>query len=79
MNQRIITNRPLRARTIYFKDNSEPLRDRVIWLAANYLVVGVDENDEAPTWYNADRVDRLEGVEELDHVPRHGGGRIVFL
>ena len=62
--------RPLRAQAIYLKGNSKPLRDRIIFVSSNFLIVGKDINDTAPTWYNIDLVNRLEGVEPIDG-PRH--------
>lgn len=68
--ERISVNKPLRAKAIYFKGKSQPLRNRLVWVAGNFLVVAQDEFDTAPTWYNADRVDKLEGVEQLREEPQ---------
>ncbi len=71
MQQRINVNKPLRVKAIYLKgSNNKPLRDRIVWIAYNFLVVAQDENDTAPTWYNVDKVDKLEGVEEIPDKPR---------
>ncbi len=71
-------NKPLRAKSIYFKDgNNKPLRDRLVWITSAFLVVAQDENDTAPTWYNVDMVERLEGVEEITDTTRRQ--RAVFL
>jgi len=62
--QNLNTNRPLKAKAIYLKgNNNKPLRDRCIYIAGNFLIVGQDENDTAPTWYSVDQVIKLEGVE----------------
>ena len=66
--QRISIDKPLRVKAIYLKGNTEPLQDKLVWIAYNFLVVAQDENDTAPTWYNVDNVDRLEGVEELPKI-----------
>lgn len=63
--QRISMNKVLKVKAVYFKGKERPLRDRLVWVASNFLVVAEDENDTAPTWYNVDRVDRLEGVEQM--------------
>ena len=68
--EKLQANKPLRAAAIYFKDEQQPLQNRLIWVAGNFLVVAQDENDTAPTWYNVDRVGRLEGVQQLRDVPQ---------
>lgn len=68
--ERFIANKPLRAAAIYFKGKLPPLRNRIVWVAGDFLVVAKDENDTAPTWYNVDRIDRLEGVEQMREVPQ---------
>ena len=75
--QRLNINKPLRVKNIYFKGKGQPIHNCIVWVAANFLVVAKDENDTAPTWYNVDNVDRLEGVEELP-APRKMGAP-VFL
>lgn len=61
--QRLNLNVPLWASAVYFKNQKAPLRNRIVWVSYNFLVVAKDENDNAPTWYNVDQVSRLEGVE----------------
>lgn len=64
--QNLNVNRPLKAKAIYLKgNNNKPLRDRCVYIAGNFLIVGQDENDTAPTWYNIDQVIKLEGVEAI--------------
>ena len=64
--QRININKPLKCKAIYLKgNNNKPLRDRCVYIAGNFLIVGQDENDTAPTWYNVDQVNKLEGVEQI--------------
>lgn len=75
--ERININEPLKAAAIYLKGSSKPLRNRIIWVAYNFLVVAQDIEDTAPTWYNVDKVDRLEGVEQLPE-DRKRYGRAVF-
>ena len=78
MQQRINVNKPLRVKAIYLKgSNNKPLRDRIVWIAYNFLVVAQDETDTAPTWYNVDKVDKLEGVEEIPEQPAPPQPRIV--
>lgn len=48
---------------VYLKGSKEPLQNKVVYILDNFLIVAADEEDTAPTWYNVDRVDRLEGVE----------------
>lgn len=76
--QRISINKPLKCKAIYIKgNNNKPLRDRLIYIARSFLIVGQDDNDTAPTWYNVDQVIKLEGVEEIPAPPRNAG--IAFL
>lgn len=67
---KLLTNKPLLARAIFFKGDTEPLRDRLVWPAGNFLVVAKDETDEAPTWYNLDKIDRMEGVMRIREQPQ---------
>lgn len=68
--ERISINKPLRVKAIYFKGKSQPLRNRLVWVAGNFLVVAQDEFDAAPTWYNVDRVSELVGVEQIREEPQ---------
>ena len=77
--ERINVIKPLRAKGIYLKGNSKPLHNRIIWIAGNFLVVAEDEEDTAPTWYNIDKVDKLEGVEQIKEPPRIRFENAVFL
>ena len=70
MVKRLDLNKPLKVKGIYIKGNSKPLHDRICFIAGNFLIVAKDENDTAPTWYNVDKVDKLEGVEEISDKPR---------
>lgn len=63
--EKLNINMPLRAKAVYLKGNSKPLRDRLIYIAGNFLVVAREEEDEEPVWYNVDKVDRLEGVAKI--------------
>lgn len=64
--EKLNINIPLKAKAVYLKGNSKPLRDRLIYIAGNFLVVAHDEDDdEGPVWYNVDKVDRLEGVTKI--------------
>ena len=68
--ERINILKPLKVKAIVFK-NDPTLFDRVVYIAGDFLIVGQDEEDTAPTWYNLDQIDRLEGVEQLTDTPRH--------
>lgn len=59
-------NKPLRVQLIRFLGNIPPERDRIVYVAGNFLIVAKDENDDAPTWYNMDRVECLEGVKPIE-------------
>lgn len=70
MQQRINVNKPVKIKAIFLKGSNKPLRDRIAWIAVNFLVVAQDENDQAPTWYNVDQISRLEGVEIIPEQPK---------
>ena len=63
-------DKPLKVQALYLKGNSKPLRNRIVFIASNFLIVAQDEEDTAPTWYNVDKVDKLEGVEQIPDPPR---------
>ncbi len=65
-----------KAKAIYLKGSSKPLYDRIVFFAGNFLVVAQDANDTSPTWYNVDRVNRVEGVEQIIEPPQRS--RAVF-
>lgn len=75
----LITERPLKVRAIYFRGSQKPLTNRVMWLAGNFLVVAKDKDDTAPTWYNVAKIDRLEGVEEMEETTTAKISRVAFL
>ena len=68
--------KPYKAKAIHLKGSSKALRDRIVFIAGNFLVVAQDMNDTAPTWYNVDQVNRLEGVEQIAEPPQQR--RAVF-
>ncbi len=70
MTEKLITNKPLRARAVHIKNNPEPLEDRVIWFFGDFVIVGLNDTDTAPTWYNQSIVMKLEGVEPLRELPQ---------
>ena len=58
-------DKPLKVQLIRFLGNKEPERDRVVFVAGNFVIVAKDENDTAPTWYNVDLIASLEGVTHI--------------
>lgn len=70
MAEQLITNKPLKAKAVYILNNPEPLEDRVIWFFNGYVIVGLNDADTAPTWYNQSIVMKLEGVEPLRELPQ---------
>lgn len=72
--EKLNVQKPLKVKALFFKGNSKPLRDRIVYIAGNFLIVGQHEEDNAPTWYNMDKIERLEGVEQIPDPPR----RTVF-
>lgn len=63
--QRINANRIMHVAAIYLKGNSKPLQDRYILITERFIIVAKDTEDAAPTWYNVDQVNKLEGVEQI--------------
>lgn len=61
--------KPMFARAIYLKGNPQPLENRAIAVVGRFLIVADSLNDTAPTWYNVDGVDRIEGAEKLREEP----------
>lgn len=59
-----ITGRPLPCKALFLKGQEEPLRDCVVCFAGSFVIVAKDNTDTAPTWYNVERVEKLEGVED---------------
>ena len=70
MTEKQIANKPLRARAVHILNNPEPLEDRVIWFFGDFVIVGLNDMDSAPTWYNQSIVMKLEGVEPLRELPQ---------
>ena len=54
---------PLKCAAVYLKDSKEPLQNKLVYILDNFVIVADNEEDTAPTWYNVDKVDRLEGME----------------
>lgn len=71
----IPTNRLLKVKRIVLKNGKKPVSDCVVWMNGAFAVVGTDETDTAPTWYNVDTIEKMEGVEVME--PRKA--RTVFL
>ncbi len=70
MAEQLITNKPLKAKAVYILNAPEPLEDRVIWFFGDFVIVGLNDMDSAPTWYNQSIVMKLEGVEPLRELPQ---------
>lgn len=70
MAEQLITNKPLKAKAVYILNAPEPLKDRVIWFFGDFVIVGLNDMDSAPTWYNQSIVMKLEGVEPLRELPQ---------
>ena len=55
-------NKPLQVEAIYIKGEPEPLKNRVVFIMDHFVIVARDQNDTAPTWYNVEMIEKLEGV-----------------
>lgn len=59
---KINPNRMLTATAVYFKDDKKPIYNCILFVLDRFLIVGMDPDDDAPTWYNIDTIDRITGV-----------------
>lgn len=50
--------------TIYFRDDTEPVERERVFIAENGWVA-LSDDEEPPVMYPADRVDRIEGSDDL--------------
>ena len=75
-----VNNRlPFKCKAVYLKDSKEPLQNKIVFILDNFVIVAADEKDTAPTWYNVDKVDRLEGMEILAKAGNKQTMRVTFL
>lgn len=68
--EKLITNKPLLAKAIYFKNGYQTIHNCLVWIAGNFVVIARDESDNAPTWYNTNIIERMEGVEQIREAPQ---------
>lgn len=62
----INVNKPFEVNQIVFKDrDQDPLCDRIVFVAGNFVIVAENESDTAPNWYNADEIKALFGMREM--------------
>lgn len=47
--------------TITFKD-ATALHNKMVYITDRFIIVADSETDTAPTWYNIDLIDRMDGV-----------------
>lgn len=55
-------NKFLQVDNIYIRNEPEPLKNRVVFIMDHFVIVARDQNDTAPTWYNVEMIEKLEGV-----------------
>ena len=63
--KKINTNKVFHAESIYFNSGEAALHDKMILFVDNFLIVGNDVNDTAPTMYNVNEIKKIEGAEDL--------------
>lgn len=73
-----VITKPCFAKAIYFKGNTKPLQDCYICVVENFLVVGKHAEDNSPTWYNLDKVERMEEVSALPETRTEKKPRLFY-
>ena len=63
-------NKCLLVKEVYLMNTIEPLKDCIVWMAGDFVIIAQDENDTAPTWYNSRIVTKLKGAQVLREPPR---------
>jgi len=53
----------MQVKAIYLKGCKEPIKDQVIYFTNHFIIAAGDAEETAPTWYNIDAIEKLEGVE----------------
>lgn len=57
---------------LYIKGQEEPIKDCAVFFLDNFVIVATDQNETAPTWYNINIVEKLEGVTAETYKGRIG-------
>lgn len=66
----LMLNKCLLVKEVYLMNTIEPLKDCIVWMAGDFVIIAQDENDTAPTWYNSRIVTKLKGAQVLREPPR---------
>lgn len=53
----------MQVKALYLIGEKEPVKDIVIYFTTHFIITFTGEEDTAPTWYNINAVERMEGVE----------------
>lgn len=61
---RLRFNNPVRCQSVCLKDGSK-LNDCLVYILDFFVIVAIEGQEDAPTWYNADLIERLEGVQSI--------------
>ena len=56
-------NKPLQVDTVYIKGRPDPIRNCIVFMLNNFVIIAKDPGDTRPTWYNVNLIEKLEGVQ----------------
>lgn len=58
-----VNSKYLRVSEIWLVGADKPIRDVLVYMHTQFLIVFKDEYDTTPNWYNLDAVEKMTGVE----------------
>lgn len=61
MAAQIDSTKPLHVKLIHLA-NGDTLEDKTVFIVSGFLIVEADNPEQAPTWYNLQNVEALQGV-----------------
>lgn len=65
-------NKPLKVKKAYIKGQTDPIRDCVVFILDNFVIIARNQNDNNPTWYNVNLIEKLEDVTAETYKTRIG-------
>ena len=54
--------KPITIKAVYFKDNSEPIRDIEALIMDDFLIILTDDSAKCADWHHISNISRMEGV-----------------
>lgn len=65
-------NKPLQVGAVYIKGKPDPIQNCVVFVLDHFVIIARNMNDTAPTWYNVNLIEKLEGVAAETYKTRIG-------